>query len=49
MLEENTRANLDARIRLLTHASVDQARQAELVGRNSSFSILIAIHRSPNL
>jgi len=49
MLEENARANPDARIRPLTHASVDRARQAESVGRNSSFSILIAIRRSPNL
>jgi len=47
-LEENARANPDARIRPSTHASVDWARQAELVGRNSSFSILIAIRRSPN-
>jgi len=49
ILEENARANPDARIRPLTHASVDRAGQAELVGRNSSFSILIAIRRSPNL
>jgi hypothetical protein len=48
MLEENARANPDARIHPLTHASDDQAHQAELVGRNSSFSILIAIRRSPN-
>ena len=49
VLEENARANPDARIRPLTHASVDQAHQAELVGRNSLFSILIAIRCSPNL
>ena len=48
-LEENARANPDARIRPLTHASVDWAHQAEPVSRNSSFSILIAIRRSPNL
>jgi hypothetical protein len=47
-LEENARANPDARIRPLTHASVDRAHQAESVSRNSSFSILIAIRRSPN-
>ncbi len=47
-MEENARANPDARIRPLTHASVDRAHQAESVGRNSSFSILIAIRRSPN-
>jgi hypothetical protein len=49
LLEENARANPDARIRPLTHASDDRAHQAESVGRNSSFSILIAILRSPNL
>jgi hypothetical protein len=49
VLEENAWANPDARICPLTHASVDWARQAESVGRNSSFSILIAIRRSPNL
>jgi hypothetical protein len=49
VLEENARANPDARICPLTHASVNRARQAELIGRNSSFSILIAIRRSPNL
>ena len=35
VLEENARANPDARIRPLTHASVDRARQAKLVGSNS--------------
>jgi len=49
VLEENARANPDARIRPLTHASVDRAHQAESVGRNSSFSILISIRCSPNL
>ena len=49
LLEENARANPDARIRPLTHASADRAHQAESVGRNSSLSILIAIQRSPNL
>ncbi len=48
MLEENARANPNARIRPLTHASVDRVYQAESVGRNSSFCILIAIRRSPN-
>ena len=48
LLEENARANPDARIRPLTHASVDWAHQAKLVGRNSLLSILIAIRRSPN-
>jgi len=48
MLEENARANPDARIRPLTHASVDRAHQAESVGRNSSFSILISILESEN-
>jgi len=38
----------DARIRPLTHASVDRAHQAESVGRNSSFSILISILESEN-
>ena len=48
----NLESVLDARIRRiqpLTHASVDWAHQAELVGRNSLLSILITIHRSPNL
>ena len=49
LLEESARANPDARIRPLTHVSVDRAYQAELVGRNSLLSILIAIRRSPNL
>jgi len=49
VLEENARANTDARIRPLTHVSVDRAYQAESVGSNSLLSILIAIHRSPNL
>jgi len=49
VLEENTRANPDARICPLTHANVDRARQVESVGRNSLFSILIAIRRSPIL
>ena len=49
VLEENARANPDARIRPLTHASVDRARQAESVGSNSLVIILIAIRRSPNL
>ncbi len=48
MLEENARANPDARICPLTHASVDWAYQAESVGSNSLLSILIAIRRSPN-
>jgi len=49
VLEENIRANPDARIRPLTHASVDWAYQAESVGSNSLVIILIAIRRSPNL
>ena len=49
VLEENARAIPDAPIRPLTHASVDRAHQAKSVGRNSSFSILISIRRSPNL
>ena len=49
VLEECARANPDARIRPLTHASVDRAYQAESVGSNSLLSILIAIRRSPNL
>ena len=49
MLEENARANPDARIHLLTHVSVNQAYQAESVGSNSLLSILIAIRRSPYL
>ena len=49
LLEENARPNPDARIRPLTHVSVDQAYQAELVGSNSLLSILIAIRCSPNL
>ena len=49
VLEECAGANPDARIRPLTHASVDRAYQAESVGRNSLLSILIAIRRSPNL
>ena len=49
LLEENSQANPDAHICPLTHASVNRAHQAESVGRNSSFSILIAIRRSPNL
>ncbi len=49
LLEECARANPDARIRPLTHTSVDRAYQAELVGSNSLVSILIAIRRSPNL
>jgi len=49
LLEENARANLDARIRPLTHASVDRAHQAKSVGRQSLLSFLIAICRSPNL
>ena len=49
VLEENARANPDARIRPLTHVSVDRAYQAKSVGRNSLVTILIAIHRSPNL
>ena len=43
LLEENAWANRNARIRPLTHASVDRAHQAKLVGRNSLLSILIAI------
>ena len=49
VLEECARANPDARICPLTHASVDRAYKAELVGSNSLVSILIAIRRSPNL
>jgi len=49
LLEECTRANPDARICPLTCASVEQARQAELVGSNSQVIILIAIRCSPNL
>ncbi len=49
VLEESARANPDARIRPLTHVSVDRAFQAESVGGNSLLSILIAIRRSPNL
>ena len=49
LLEECARVNPDAPIRPLTHASVDRAHQAELVGSNSLVSILIAICRSPNL
>jgi hypothetical protein len=49
LLEENARANPDARIRPLTHVSVNRAYQAESVGSNSLVSILIAIRRSPNL
>ena len=46
---KNARANLNARICPLTHGSVDRAHQAESVGKNSSFSILISIRRSLNL
>ena len=49
LLEESAWANPDARIRPLTHASVDRARQAESVGSNSLVIILIAIRCSPNL
>ena len=49
LLEENARANPDARIRPLTHVSVDRAYQAESVGSNSLLSIPIAIRCSPNL
>ena len=49
LLEESARANPDARIRPLTHVSVDRAFQAESVGGNSLVTILIAIRRSPNL
>ncbi len=49
VLEESARANPDARIRPLTHVSVDRAFQAESVGSNSLVTILIAIRRSPNL
>ena len=41
MLEECTRANPDACIRLLTHVSVDRAYQAELVGSNSLLVFLL--------
>ena len=47
-MEESARANPDARIRPLTHVSVDRAFQAESVGSNSLVTILIAIRRSPN-
>jgi len=43
LLEENARANPDARIRPLTHVSVDQAYQAESVGRNSLVTILLLL------
>jgi hypothetical protein len=49
VLEENARANPDARIRPLTQVSVDRAYQAKSVGSNSLLSNLIAICRSPNL
>jgi len=49
LLEENARANPDARICPLTHVSVDRAFQAESVGSNSLLNIFIAIRRSPNL
>jgi hypothetical protein len=49
VLEESARASPDARIRPLSHASVDRAGGAESVGSNSFFSTLIAIRRSPNL
>ena len=49
VLEESARVNPDARIRPLTHVSVDRAYQAESVGGNSLVTILIAIRRSPNL
>jgi hypothetical protein len=48
-LEECARANPDARICPLTHASVDRARQAKSVGSNYLVSILIAVRRSPNV
>ncbi len=48
VLEESARANPDARIRPLTHVSVDRAYQAESVGSNSLVIIIIAIRRSPN-
>ncbi len=43
MLEESAWANPDARIRPLTHVSVDRAYQAESVRDNSLSSILISI------
>jgi hypothetical protein len=49
VLEESARANPDARIRPLTHVSVNRAYQAESVGGNSLVTILNAIRRSPNL
>ncbi len=49
VLEESARANPDARIRPLTHVSVDRAFQAKSVGSNSLVTILIAIRCSPNL
>jgi hypothetical protein len=49
VLEESARANPDARIRPLTHVSVDRAYQAKSVGGNSLVTILIAIRRSQNL
>jgi hypothetical protein len=49
VLKECARATPDARIRPLTHASVDRAWQAESVGSNSLVIILIAIRCSPNL
>ena len=41
VLEESARANPDARIRPLTHVSVDRAYQAELVGSNFSLVFLL--------
>ncbi len=46
VLEENARANPDARIHPLTHVSVDRAYQAESVGSLKSLCVfyIIIIH-----
>ncbi len=49
LLEENARANPDARIHPLTHISVDRAYQAESVGSNSLLSTLICYLSLSNL
>ena len=47
LLEESARSYSEARIRPLTHVSVDRAYQVESVGSNSLLSTLIAIRCSP--
>ncbi len=47
LLEESARSYSEARIRPLTHVSVDRAYQAESVGSKFSLVILFAIRRSP--